>query len=58
VKPFPLTSNFSIGMKLERCDIADSPFLTSLIRTIPYVATWGRGRCQAILDIVTLIIIV
>jgi hypothetical protein len=58
VKPFPLTSSFSIEMKIERCDIADSPFLTSLIRSIPYVVTWGRGRCQAILDIVTLIIIV
>ncbi|CAF1101410.1 unnamed protein product [Rotaria magnacalcarata] len=56
VQLFHLTSNFSIEMKIEQCDIADSPFLISLIRTIPYVVMWGRGRCQAILDIVTLVI--
>ncbi|CAF3374533.1 unnamed protein product [Rotaria sp. Silwood2] len=58
VESFPLTSNFSIEMKIERCDVADSPFLMFLIRTMPYVVMWGRGRCQTILDIVTLVITV
>lgn len=54
VEPVLWKSNFSIEMKIERCDIEDSPFLTSLVRTIPYMVMWGRGRCQMITDTITL----
>ncbi|CAF0945946.1 unnamed protein product [Rotaria sordida] len=47
-------SSFNLELKIERCDLNDSPFLLSLTEKLPYIVMRGSGRCQALRDILVL----
>lgn len=51
------TKNFTIEMSIQRCNLDDSPFLMALTRVLPYVTLWGRGRCQAIVDQLSIVFV-
>jgi hypothetical protein len=42
--------SFDIKLRLERCDLNDSPFLLSLTEKISHIVIWGSGRCQTLTD--------
>lgn len=42
--------SFSFTIKIFRCDLADSPFLLTLIDKLPEITPIGQPRCQAIQD--------
>ena len=48
------SSSFNLQVIIERCDLNDSPFLLSLIKTLPHIGLWGKGRCQTLVDILHL----
>jgi len=48
--------SFNIEMKIERCDLNDSPFLLSLTKTISHIVLWGNGRCQTLTDTLQLFV--
>ncbi|CAF4264413.1 unnamed protein product, partial [Adineta steineri] len=47
---------FEINIKIQRCEINDSPFLLLFTRLMPNIVLRGEGFCQAIDDDTTLII--
>ncbi|CAF0820721.1 unnamed protein product [Adineta steineri] len=47
---------FEINIKIQRCDINDSPFLLLFTRLMPNIVVNGKGFCQAIDDDTRLII--
>jgi len=47
---------FYIEIKIERCDLNDSPFLLSLTKTISHIVLWGNGRCQTLTDTLQLFV--
>ncbi|CAF4188481.1 unnamed protein product, partial [Adineta steineri] len=49
-------SIFEIGIKIQRCEIHDSPFLLLFTRLMPNIVLMGEGFCHAIDDDTTLII--
>ncbi|CAF0759329.1 unnamed protein product [Adineta steineri] len=49
-------STFEINIKIQRCDINDSPFLLLITRLMPNIVLMGEGFCHAIDDDTTLII--
>ncbi|CAF1046807.1 unnamed protein product [Didymodactylos carnosus] len=50
VKLYQYDSKASITFTLQTCDMNDSPFLSLLQQTIPYVKAFGNGECQLITD--------
>ncbi|CAF3833153.1 unnamed protein product [Adineta steineri] len=50
------TSIFEIDIKIQRCEIHDSPFLLLFTRLMPNIVLMGEGFCHAIDDDTTLII--
>ncbi|CAF0713293.1 unnamed protein product [Adineta steineri] len=49
-------SIFEIDIKIQRCEIHDSPFLLLFTRLMPNIVLMGEGFCHAIDDDTTLII--
>ncbi|CAF1160173.1 unnamed protein product [Adineta steineri] len=49
-------SRFEINIKIQRCDVNDSPFLLLFTSLMPNIVLQGEGFCQAIDDDTTLII--
>ncbi|CAF1247240.1 unnamed protein product [Adineta steineri] len=49
-------SMFAIGIKIQRCEINDSPFLLLFTRLMPNTVLMGGAFCEAIDDDTTLII--
>jgi hypothetical protein len=47
---------FNIDIKINRCDLNDSPFLLLFTRLMPHVVPMGVGLCQAIEDNTKIII--
>ena len=50
VKASTWLTSFDLKIKIERCDLADSPFLVALTEKVPYVVMRGSGRCRTIAD--------
>ena len=48
--------SFSIDINIRRCDLSDSPFLSSLIRSVPNSVPMGNPRCDAIDDNTKLVV--
>ncbi|CAF3316918.1 unnamed protein product [Rotaria socialis] len=46
--------SFDLELKLERCDLNDSPFLVSLTEKLPHIVLLGGPRCRAITDVLIL----
>ncbi|CAF1197583.1 unnamed protein product [Adineta steineri] len=56
INVYPTISRFEIDIKIQRCDINDSPFLLLFTRLMPNIILKGEGSCKAIDDDTTLII--
>jgi hypothetical protein len=58
VRPIDSSTSFNLNVTVERCDINDSPFLTSLTQKLPHILTFGTGRCQTVSDTLSLFVTV
>ena len=54
IESISFSSSFNIQLKVQRCDLNDSPFLLSLTTKLPHIVMWGSGRCQSLTDILLL----
>jgi len=50
IRPISSSTSFNFSVTIERCDAADSPYITSLFQKLPHIVTWGDGRCRTIKD--------